>query len=575
VVITIKTNKIWLAAKAIIFTSLAALMLVIIAFGCYYLFSGHDHLADWYLHLNSCFYRAQYWNATVFTKGIKSDGNMYCVIGMAIAVAGIFYIFRRVRLNIALTRPAVIKLHIYDLLLIIAALAMAVTLWLWGNNMALPAYDEAFSAENVAGIHPFQSASYYMLPNNHIFYNLLNNLLFHTATDKVFTGRILSLVVYCSFITIIFLWFKNLIHNRWLAFIISIVLAMQFEVWGFSFQARGYELYLLCEWGLFISLFSYIRSANKRWLLLNALCCAAGYFCMPSYLYFHVAQLVFMLLYQLFYLKKEGLFWKYQLFAIFLAFLLYLPALCFSGLEAIINNPYVAPMKTYKTTTGFWAWMYPAILPGYLSHIFSDIYWQGYLINRILFFLPVTLLLNRKNKTSVLFGLFYVALWAVLFIIVIAMKRVPFERNLIGHYSVTLAGVILVAYWLTSFRLPAKINLPRIILLPLILLAFIIHFIRNDKKLLKDKLYEYDVNQVYDTLNTGLHFISPGSTVAFSDESFYCRYICKKNGCKAGKCSTGTEAYFIKQTDENVPLPLPDQYTLIKKVDIYSIYKRK
>ena len=549
-------------------------LLAITVFCCYYLFRGHTHLSQWYLRLNNCFYRAPYWNTQVFTPAIKSAGDHYALPALITAVSGIAYTIFRLRRNIPDKAPLVITYNIYDILPTAACILSGICLWLWGNHQALPAYDEVFSAQNAAGVHPFQCISYYMLPNNHMGYNLLNNLLFHAASDKVVSGRWLSLICYCAFIVTIFFGLKKLLQNRWFALLLSIALAMQFQVWGFSFQARGYELCLLCEFGMLLSLLGYLYSPGQRWLYLNILCCVAGYFCLPSFLYFHAAQLLFIALYQLCYRKFDLALWKYQLFVFSFAFFCYLPVLCFSGIDVLTHNTYVVPMGDFKTAGDFCRWMFPSLLP-YLAHVFSNLSADGHSpVNVLLFFLPLALLFNRKNKMNVLFGLFYLCMWLAFFAIAIIMKRLPFERNLIGHYSIILAGDLLVLYWLTGIGVAKTKGIVRIVLFPTLLVLLAIHFIQTNQVLLKDTLYQYDVNKEYTELSNALSFLPPGTTVGFSDEGFFCCYACKKNGCVVSKCPSGTEAYFIKETAENMPPQLAANYTFLKHVTFYDVYKK-
>lgn len=500
---------------------------------------------------------------------------MYCIAAMIIAIGGISYILKRIRTkDLILKYPLVISYDTGNILPVIIALASTTALWLWGNKMALPAYDEVFSAQNAAGINPFQCISYYMQPNNHLFFNFVNNILFHPSIDKVITGRVISLFAYSGFIVVIFFLFKQLIKNRWLALLVSITLANQFFIWGFSFQARGYELYLLTEWGSFISLFSYLVSAQKRWLYVNLLCIAFGYFCLPSMLYIHAAQLLFVCLHQLVYKKKEILFWKYQVAAGLLSFLFYLPTLSFSGMESITHNNYVAPMG-FKTVSAFLAWVLPYFRT-YIGHIFSNIQWHGINFSITLVFLPFILLLARKNKPYFLFGLFYLCMWVTFFLIASAMKRVPFERNLIGHYSITFAGVILVVYWLSGIVSKGAVSVAfKWVLFPAFLTLFIIHFIRTDKIFLKDTLYEYNVNEGYNFKKNWLSIIPSGCTVACSDEEFYATYICRKNGCIVSRCPTGNENYFVKYVSEQLPPAYVDRYELINDTWGYQIYRRK
>jgi len=498
---------------------------------------------------------------------------MYCALAIGISLLGGLYSARHIRASGRSNGSRQFQIDTADATPVLICIVACYALWRWGNQMAMPAYDEVFSAQNVAGIHPFQAVAYYMLPNNHLLFNLLNNVFFSAFTDKVATGRVISLAAYTGFVVSGFFWLKHILHSRWLGLLGVLALSVQFPAWGFSFQARGYELYLLAEWGLIISLFSYLATAGKHWLYLNALCAITGYFCLPSFLYIHLAQCLFLACYMLLFKKKEVLFWKYQIAALLITFLCYLPALCFSGLDAIAHNSWVAPMSSYKTALAFSGWMFP-YFGGYLTHIFSDVHLGGFSFNLILLLLPATLLLDKKNKLSVLYGGFYTAMWAVFFMIAIAMKRLPFERNLIGHYSITLMGVIFVIYRFTQW-LPVKINGIRYFLFSVATILIGCHFISSNGFYLKNTLYEYEVNADYRAINNGISDIPTESSVAVSDEGFYAGYLCKMRGCRLSKCPTGTEDYFVKQHSEPLPAIIAMHYALVKTNGDYEIYKRK
>lgn len=550
----------------------------VITTGCLlYLFSGHATLVKWYLGLNNCFYHCQNWSIDFFTPGIKSDGNMYCVITIIVAYGGLFATFKKLKAEHKTTSRFKIKIAFPELLIILLLLIITSALWYAGNKNTLPAHDEIFSAFNSAGIHPFQTMSYYMLPNNHVFFNLLNALIFHSSLDKVATGRLISLAAYCSFVIAVFYWFKFIIKKQWLAFFVSIALALQCPVWGFSFQARGYELCLLAGWGMIISLFSYLQTQQKYWLTINVLCCCTGYFCMPSFLYLHAAQLLFVLLYTFLYKPKETSFWKYQFAAAGITYLLYLPLLCFSGLASLAANGYVAPMSGFKQRPlgDFLQWMWMTF-QSYVTHIFSNVHLGTISFDLVLYLVPLALLFRRKNKFSVMFGLFYVLMWAVFFILVIVMKRLPFERNLIAHYSITLAGVILVVEWITSSAAKkTSLQIPLAFVFVLVVISFAYHFFTTNDTFIKVTLYEHDVDATYKELSKGLEYIPPGSTVAFSDEGFFYRYICMKNGCKISNCPTGSETFYVTENYEQMPQAFSENYEMVKSLGDHAIYKRK
>lgn len=554
-----------LRAVAIVFFAAFAV------FCSFYLLSSHGNLATWYIGLNSCFYHSATWSTDFFTPGIKSDGNMYCALGLTVAIIGSAYTFKGLRSNKQGGTTLQFNINFLDLICSVICVATCAALWACGNQLALPAFDEVFSAQHIADIHPFQGASYYMQPNNHLFFNLLNDLLFRYATDKVLTGRILSFIAYCTVITGLYFAFRSLFRYRLLALLACITLALQFFVWGFSFQARGYELYLLAEWGMVISLFVYMQTQKKEWMYLNILCIVTGYFCLPSFLYFHGAQLLFMLLYAVLYRKTEIQFWKYQLMAVLLTYLCYLPTLAFSGIGSITHNDYVSPSK-FKTMTTFWSNMWSPMFRTYLSHIFSDIRIHTFAPDFLLLTLPFLLVFATKNKNLKLAGLFYLCAWLVFFIVATVMKRIPFERNLIGHYSLSLAMLFLLVYWLSGLF---KVKIAQFVIMPAVLLAFSVHFMLTNEKFLKETLYEYSVNETYLFHKDRLNIIPAASTVGFSDGEFYSYYICRKNGCMVKKCPDGNEAYYVTQDNEGYPVWLKNNYQLLHKIYNYEIYKHR
>lgn len=552
--------KAWLGIKLIFLAG-------IIFFSYSYLVRDHDRVMRFYFKLNSCFYKAADWHASVFTYPVKAIGNICCICAIIISILGIIYYLRKpVRQN---EGSAFFIIGWRDALCIVLLLIMAVALQQWASGLEHWAYDEVFSARNIAGIHPFQTMSYYMLPNNHILFNLINNLLFHTATDKVHTGRIISLFGYCVLGITFFYWFKGVMKHRLVALIATVVVMAQFPTWIFAAQARGYELYNLFEVGMVISLLAYLRSSDTCWLTINALCCVAGYYCIPTFFYFHVAQLLFMVIYQLIYREWQLAFWKYQLISCLTVFLLYLPAICFSGLDSLIANRYVTPGTT--STAEYFKTDFLDKVNFFIDHFFSDVHIGHFSLNLILFLLPLTLLFN-KNKTFRLMGLFYIVMWVAFSGIAIHMRRSPFERNMIGHYTLTLALLLLAVYQLFSFKTGALL---RNALFSIAGILLLVHFIRTEKAMIADNCpYSYDVNQRYKLVSDGLASIPPCSTLFCDDEGFYCSYICQKNGCIIHKCSTGDEQYFIKQQDEP-PLPAYANYKLVKKVEDYEVYERK
>ena len=260
--ITLKINKTGLFFSRIIPVAAILFFAAIAVFCVFYLFTGYYHLINWFNGLNGCYYRHAYWTNDFFTGKTKVAGNIYCLIALLLCFIGGGYSGRvligKQKLNVisdksAVSVPFTISVPSIDVALTGVLILFTTILWFYGTSLVYPSNDEVFSAVNCASLHPFQTVVYYMLPNNHILFNLINNLFFHSFTDKVATGRFISLVCYWGIAIISFSWIRNLIHKKWLAFLVSVTLLLQFPVWGFATQARGYELLLLLEWGAFVS----------------------------------------------------------------------------------------------------------------------------------------------------------------------------------------------------------------------------------------------------------------------------------------------------------------------------------
>ncbi len=550
------------------------LCLGVSVFSVFYLLHTQQQLTDWYLSLGSCFYRNAEFTHDFFTPKNKIAGNYFCILALAIAIAGVGHTMRKIKINAAYPfKSYLIKIPGRQIFWGLIPLAVCLVAWLIGTAFAQPACDEVFSAQSIAATHPFQVVAYYVLPNNHILFNLLNSLPVHIYNNGVTSGRLISLVCYIAFVLAVYISITQFLKKIWPATIIAMALSTQFFVWGFSFQARGYELYLLCECGMLISLFAWLWGQHKNWLFVNVICIAAGYFCMPSFLYIHAAQIVFVALFQLFFKKRNLIFWQYQGYAVALTFLVYLPLLCFSGYSSVTNNRYVYYMNNFKTTFDFCVWMFHEFKP-YPTHIFNDVKSGTFSWTIILCLFPLTMLLSGKHSKYFQLALFYLVMLVTFFGLVILMRRLPFERNLIGHYAVVMLFALLTLYWLIELvqKSPAML---RHLAFSVIVQLLIAHIIATNKNYLQATLYEYDVNTIYNDLNNELSTIPAGSSVACSDEAFYCRHIIGQRGCTSTQCPTGNETFFIKLNPEAFPESLKNNYVLAYKLRDYEVYRHK
>jgi hypothetical protein len=545
-------------------------IIAVIVFCVFYLFADYNFLSEWYLKMNDCFYRHAQWKQDFFTIDTKKLGNICCITGLAICLPLQYHLIKRLKKGNALLKVQFSKA---DVLILFFCILIGAAAWVWGNSLVHPGFDEAFSAVNCASLPPFQTLSYYMLPNNHILFNILNGLLFHFAGDKVFTGKLISLACFAGIVVIVFAWVSGIIRNKLLVAIATIVVCFQFPIWGFGFEARGYELYSLAEWFSFFTLIKYINSRDSQWLYYYALACITGYWCIPSFLYFHIAFMFFGL-FCIAYTKATDIkFWAAQFSIILITFLLYLPGICFSGIHALTGNQYVTakihgPHEFYLKSINMFT--------RYLDYYSSNFIASDHSIDIILFLLPLILFCFYRNRLAVLCGFFYMAMWITCIGLAYVMKVYPLDRSMSGQISISFALTIYGLY-LSLLKLNGLLKRPVFAdaVLALFLLVLGIHIgIRNQQNV-SAKLYNNDINSKYDQLiQQGINFIPKGKTIAFSDECFYWYYLCMNRGDKVSKCMSGNEQYFIRFNTDPFPVSDSDKYVPAKKVLNYEIYKR-
>ena len=548
-------------------------------FSIFYFTTGYDTMKQWFLSLNDCFYRRGTWGESFFTPAIKAQGNVFAFAGAIIAPALIICIvLNRKRWMRA---KAVVKgqpVTIAALKWYIAVIILALVAGACSYLLMEPSYDEIFSAVNCAELHPFQVIAYYMLPNNHMYFNLINHLLFSWCWgDLVSSGKLLSVIAYVGVLLCIYHWLHSLIRRHFISFLALLPVALQFTPWAMAGQARSYEAELLCGWGSVITMFCYFLKEEDKYLKINAFFTVAGFILMPAYLTIYTSQ-VFMFISVMIYLRKLNLHYiRYQFIAGAAIFLCYVPSLCFSGIGSFTDNPFVRPATEHAVDflPVFWE-----TLKYFIGFCFSMIGGDGSPVNYVLFLLPLILLFSKQKAHRIL-SIYYIILWLTYIAFTIYWQRNPFNRNMIIHYSLTMACVVyslyVVIHQITNRLKKVKVQKYALyFLFALPVLSYSGYLAFCDKRDVSYQLYFYEVNELYRDHVKELALIPPGSSIGFSEEAFYQYYYFRKHHYNVVKCSTGTEAYFIKRKHDSFPPGTENSYIKIKDgIDNYEFYRKK
>ncbi len=497
-------------------------MLGVAAAALGYILTPYASLARGYAHAFGPFYRQDSWTTAFFTPTTKLQGNAWCGLVIALSLGAAWWLVR--------TRPTIGRRvgqqTSFDFIgwVVVAA---AGAFWLWANAALPIAYDEAFSALHATARPAGLAWSYYMLPNNHIFHNLLNATLFGWwAPDLMLTGRLLAGTAYVTTVAVAYAALRRGALSPVLAGLGALVVATQGPLWGFGAQNRGYALLALAHWGAALGVLAAIRHPAGRGAAACALGCAVGYAVLPSFLYFHAAILVFALGGQLTQRRLEARFWRWQTAAGLAVLIFYLPALAFSGVRAFTQNPYVGP--TTASTGEFVRGALP-VLPTYLDYGFPE--FLTYPVGRWLLLLPVVLgtfgllpALRRRLSALPAATVLYALALVALVVLVIGMRRLPFHRNLIGQLSLGLALLVAgVGSWANVHPPggPSSASRPRTLIVGAALCALLGWQVATWSTQFPPRLYYTDVPAAAQTAQQVLHRLLPNARIAFSDESFY------------------------------------------------------
>ena len=479
-------------------------VLVTLAYALGYWTHSHAELARFYLNLNPVFYRFTEWSNNFFTEGIKSQGNWWCAGALAAALY-LAWQWKPYRL-LPKAGTVFLRLHLGQLFIIIlAGMALALKAWLQAQYSS----DEVFSAVALAQLPPFQAASYYPLPNHHVFFNLLNGLLAFATDDLVFSGRIMAMASYLSVLVLTFFFFVKMNNSSWLSLLFTLLIAVQFPIWGWSAQARGYAPMLLFGVLSLLAARRQLPSATESNNVLFPLAVALGMFTHPAFLFWWAGLFAGGALI-LWNQRKSAVRWmKQNATAGALALLLYLPLLTFSGLKALTANPYVQ-----SSSEGPVAFLQQLHQQRYLAGLFNE--WMPQPCPPwapLLLLVAALLFLFRSGKRQGELAWFTVGIVATTILMVLALLKAPFYRVFIVH------GWFFWIVLLSSLA-PATKTTWRYFLLP-VLVSYTLFAAFTNRRLIPMHLYYYDVNAQVQRLSHCPIGELEGKTLGLSDESFY------------------------------------------------------
>ncbi len=533
-----------------------------------YCFAGYDALRAWYLQLSPCLYNAGRWPQFFFTPATKAAGHLYAAASIPVAAAAIAYFIRRFRS----TREPLVLSATYarkEVAAMLALYALGGSVWLYGALTACPSYDEVFSLMNFARIHPLQTASYYVLPNNHVLFNLLNAAPAHLFRNGVMSGRIISGMVCAPLIILVYAYLRGQSRSRFFAFISVAVLMLQFVVFAFSVQARGYALFLAAAWGSLVFLDYYLRRGGQLALALHGLCIVAGFWTVPSFLLWEATLALYAFWYCL-RRRRAGLSILHtHLAAGAMVYLVHLPVLLFSGKAALTDNKYVrsagGPLSGFLRDSWY-------ELRHLMRYAFAELPPARYECDLLLAALPLAAVLLIPGGRRIGLMRFYLLLWGFFIVAELALRHFPPFRNLTAHQSLSLAAILLALWTAIGHFLGDNARLPKMLMAG-ICVALAAVFVRFDYKHLQDMMYGYNLESSYRNVAGLVGRLPPGTRLGTSPESFYPRYLCLQSGISASECMGNAATMYVKRVDEPLPLMNNSLFLKVDSVEDYQVYR--
>jgi hypothetical protein len=364
---------------------------------------------------------------------------------------------------------------------IIAALVLPFLVWLLRYINLDFWYDEVFTLNNYVFVPLKKTVTDYSFPNNHIFFNLINNLFLkftdtkniYELIDHTYVIRLLPLAY--SMVTLYYLYLAGKkIFNKSVAQLSLILLVTTVPYYNFALQVRGYGLSTMLICMTVYHLWSFEKKPGWADILLLIASSSLAIYTIPSNLYVMLAMALFCLLAGIFpHARKEPSnhkknprkkavkislvqqFYDYHRYfliffilitGILLAVFLYLPVM-----NQLLNNPYTESKGLFNTR------VLGGIMPGVFVHFISQRY---LLIPVILFGLLYCIVSLRRGRSEYLQEAFFLFVTLILpFVFSFIRGDRPFDRVFVVLTPLFVLLLALFIYFLSS-AIPALRSRP-------------------------------------------------------------------------------------------------------------------
>ena len=213
--------------------------------------------------------------------------------------------------------------------------------------------DEIYTIQHFIFTTLGNTISDYHVPNNHIFFNLINNLYLkiigisslHDLFDNPWKLRIIPLIY--SFITAYYIYKIGCKYiNRTIGLLTLVLFITSLSFYNFSLQIRGYGLSIMLGVLIVYYILNYLNNLNKREIVIVAFLSFFLFYTIPSNLYFLTSIIAALGFYIIIDKRNIGdLFYNkysYLIYAI-ISGILFTVFLYISIISDVFSNEYVRP----------------------------------------------------------------------------------------------------------------------------------------------------------------------------------------------------------------------------------------
>lgn len=434
-------------------------------------------------------------------------------------------------------------------------------------------YDEAWTYLNFTNKSVLSSASYYPAPNNHVFFSILTNItdLIPLNNPKI-KMRIIN-VFFSTVSTYIFFKFLYRFYTPKISLFVTTLFIFSYPVALYGIQARGYGMVLFFSLLTVYSTFFYLRTSSKRYLAVYLISITAGFYTIPTFLYFFISLQIFIICYCL---NKRNLLKRIMLInsaAGVLVSILYLPIIFVNGLQAITNNPYVRSIP------------FSNILSQLTEHLIYVVNWLigistlgeffAVLVISMLFY---TLIHTHENRQLKMISLLMLILFLCPPFIIIIQRVIPFERTWIYLTIPFYIGVATLLHLVLKYIPTTRLNTNQWfgIVLAITIVAMLLKFPSDYRK---RHIMDFQANDLFSNIEPGKIREIASNEILMTDFLVYRIQAASNNPpLKIVKfidsCNVYADALILdnKTTAQVVNM---DAYTLIQKNDFIRFYLKK